>query len=174
MLMAMLEAGGLPLVIDGIRTADEDNPKGYYELERVKELDKTGDTSWIVAARGKGLKVISFLLPHLPDSSHYKIIFMHRSLPEVLASQKKMLQRRGEEPGNAGDEEMARLFAAHLEKVEAQLAARPNCDVLYVDHREALGSPNHVASEINRFLGNRLDVEAMVGVVDRQLYRNRA
>ena len=94
MLMAMLEAGGLALVIDGIRTADEDNPKGYYELERVKALDKTGDTSWVAGAHRKGLKVISFLLSHLPDSSDYKIIFVRRSLPEVLASQKKMVPLR--------------------------------------------------------------------------------
>ena len=174
MLMAMLEAGGLPLVIDGIRTADEDNPKGYYELERVKALDKTGDTSWVAGAHGKGLKVISFLLSHLPDSSDYKIIFVRRSLPEVLASQKKMLRRRGEESGDADDEEMARLFSAHLKKVESQLAARPNCDVLYVEHREALSSPSKVANEINGFLNDRLDVEKMVGVVDKQLHRNRA
>ena len=38
MLMKMLDAGGLPLVTDSLRVADEDNPKGYYEFERVKDL----------------------------------------------------------------------------------------------------------------------------------------
>lgn len=174
MLMGMLAAGGLELVSDGVRTADEDNPKGYYELEQVKELDKSKDTSWLKAAQGKGVKIISFLLQHLPEGHPYKIIFMQRSLPEVLASQRKMLERRGEQPGDADDKEMTQLFAAHLEKVKTQLAARPHCDVLYVEHRDTLQEPAKVANAINGFLGDRLDVEAMTRVVDGQLYRNRA
>ena len=174
MLMGMLSAGGLELVSDGVRSADEDNPKGYYELEQVKELDKAGDTLWLAEASGKGVKIISFLLQHLPDDYRYKIIFMRRSLPEVLASQRKMLERRGESPGEADDEEMAQLFSAHLTKVERQLATRDNCEVLYVDHRDAMQSPATVASQINSFLDDRLDVDAMTTVVDQQLYRNRA
>ena len=76
MLMGMLAAGGLETVVDGIREADDDNPKGYHELEQVKELDKGGDTSWLDDARGKCLKVISFLLQHLPSTHHYKIVFV--------------------------------------------------------------------------------------------------
>ena len=174
MLMGMLAAGGLETVADGIRAADDDNPKGYHELERVKELDKGGDVSWLDAAHGKTVKVISFLLQHLPSTHHYKIVFVRRSLEEVLASQRTMLERRGESGGDADDTEMAKMFAAHMTKVERQLAARSNCDVLYVDHRAALQTPRAVASEINRFLGDRLDVEKMAAVVDQQLYRNRA
>jgi hypothetical protein len=174
MLMGMLAAGGLELVSDGLRTADEDNPKGYYELEQVKELDKSEDTSWLTAARGKGVKIISFLLQNLPSDHSYKIIFVRRNLPEVLASQRKMLERRGEAPGDANDEEMAQLFTAHLDKVKTQLASRPECDVLYVEHGDALHDPAKVANQINDFLGDQLDVDAMTQVVDRQLYRNRA
>lgn len=174
MLMGMLSAGGLDLVSDGVRTADEDNPKGYYELEQVKELDKAGDTAWLADAGGKGVKIISFLLQHLPDDYRYKIIFVRRSLPEVLASQRKMLERRGEQPGEADDEEMARLFSAHLDKVQMQLASRANCEVLYVDHRTTVESPGTIATQINTFLGHRLDVDAMTRIVDEQLYRNRS
>ena len=174
MIMGMLSAGGVPLVLDGVRTADEDNPKGYYELERVKELDKTSDESWLADARGKGLKVISFLLRHLPDAYDYKIIFVRRSMPEVLASQQKMLERRGEHPGDTDDEEMAQLFAAHLDRVERQLAGRSNCDVLFVEHGQTVAAPVAVARQINEFLGGYLDVDAMTKVVDAQLYRNRA
>ena len=174
MLMGMLAAGGLETVVDGIRKADDDNPKGYHELEQVKELDKGGDTSWLDDARGKCLKVISFLLQHLPSTHHYKIVFVRRNLQEVLASQRKMLERRGESGGDASDEEMATMFAAHLTKMERQLAARPNCEVLYVDHRATLHTPREVATQVSRFLGNRLDVEKMTAVVDQQLYRNRA
>ena len=174
MLMGMLAAGGLETVVDGIRVADDDNPKGYHELELVKELDKGGDTAWLDDARGKCLKVISFLLQHLPPTHHYKIVFVRRDLREVLASQRKMLERRGESGGNAGDDDMAKMFAAHITKMERQLAARSNCEVLYVDHHAALDAPRDVATRVNRFLGDRLDVERMIAVVDRQLYRNRA
>ena len=174
MLMAMLDAGGIDLISDGLRTADEDNPKGYYELEKVKELDKTADKSWLEKAAGKGIKVISFLLEHLPDTYQYKIIFMRRELSEVLASQKKMLENRSEQPSDISDKEMAALFSTHLEKVYAQLTERSNCDVLYIDHREALNSPEEIATRINTFLENKLDVTAMTKTVDRQLYRNRA
>lgn len=173
MLMGMLSAGGVPLVVDGIRTADEDNPKGYHELEKVKALDKPGDKSWLGEARGKGLKIISFLLQHLPAGYDYKIIFLRRQLPEVLASQNKMLERRGEASGDVSDEDMARMFSSHLTKVEALLARRKNCDVLYVEHREAVENPTQVAHAINQFLGGQLDTTAMATVVDPKLYRNR-
>ena len=173
MLMGMLDAGGVPLMADGLRTADEDNPKGYHELERVKSLDKPGDKSWVEEAQGKGLKIISFLLQYLPEDFDYKIVFLRRSVPEVLASQKKMLARRGESVDDIGDDEMARMFAAHVTKVERWLAQRPNFDVLYIDHSDAMRVPAKVAESINRFLGGQLDTEAMAAVVDPTLYRNR-
>ncbi len=91
MLMGMISAGGLEEVVDGIREADDDNPKGYHKLETVKDLDKSGDTAWLDDARGKVVKVISFLLQHLPATHHYKIVFVRRSLPEVL-------EKRGAQP----------------------------------------------------------------------------
>ena len=144
-------------------------PLGYIFLD----LDKTEDTSWLADAGGKGLKVISFLLQFLPESHHYKIVFVRRSLPEVLASQQKMLERQGTEEETVDDKEMTKLFTDHLEKVEAHLNAQQNCDVLYIQHRETLNMPKKVAQQVNNFLGGRLDVEAMAEVVDQGLYRNR-
>lgn len=158
---------------DDRRAPDEDNPKGYHEFERVKSLDKPGDKSWVAEAQGKGLKVISFLLQNLPEDFDYKIIFLRRNLPEVLASQKKMLARRGEKIDEVSDDEMAQMFAAHVTKVERWLAQRPNFDVLYVDHRDAVKDPAQVAAAISQFLGGQLDTKAMATVVDPQLYRNR-
>ena len=97
MMMKMLEAGGIPPVTDELRTADDDNPKGYYEFERVKQMDK-GDTAWVADAQGKVVKVISALLKHLPSSHNYQVIFLRRHMSEILASQRKMLIRRGEDP----------------------------------------------------------------------------
>jgi len=174
MLMHMLSAAGVPMVVDGVRTPDEDNPQGYYEFTPVKALDAPGDKEWIAEARGKAIKIVSFFLPHLPEEHHYKILFIKRSLPEVLASQKKMLQRRGEAAGAISDNQMAGIFAAHLTKVESLLASRANCDVLYVEHRQAIEAPAQVAAAINDFLGGHLDTAAMTAVVDHQLHRNRA
>jgi hypothetical protein len=60
MMMKMLAAGGLEPLTDNIRAADEDNPKGYYEFERVKQIEK--DRDWLEDARGRVVKLISALL----------------------------------------------------------------------------------------------------------------
>lgn len=172
MMMKMLEAGGIPPLTDEIRTADKDNPKGYYEFERVKKLDK-GDTEWLPQAEGKVVKVISALLTHLPQDYHYKIIFMQRHMPEILASQRKMLVHRGEDADNMDDERMAELFTKHLRTVEKQMAQQENMQVLYVHFTDTLQDPQTTAERVVQFLGKDLDVERMVGVVDPNLYRNR-
>ncbi len=94
MTMKMLSEGGLELVTDGIRTADDSNPKGYYELETVKELGKTTDLSWLHDARGKAIKVISYLLRFMPQTFNYRVIFMHRNLHGVIAVRNKMRATR--------------------------------------------------------------------------------
>ena len=173
MMMKALEAGGLAIVTDAQRVADEDNPKGYYEMERVKQMDK-GDTAWVADAQGKVVKVISALLEHLPAGYQYRVVFMQRALPEVLASQKKMLERRGEPTDRVSDEEMTRLFTKHLQKVELWLRAQPNFQVLTVDYNRMLADPMPYVRQINQFLGETLDEQRMAEVVDPSLYRNRA
>jgi hypothetical protein len=123
MAMRMLEAGGLPIVTDGLRRADLANPKGYYEFEAVKGLDKQADTAWLADARGKAVKIISFLLTYLPESYDYRVVFMRRDLGEVVASQNQMLDARGEERG-AADDRTSALYAQHLEQVERFLRLR--------------------------------------------------
>lgn len=172
MTMQMLEAGGMSIVTDGVRTPGEDNPKGYYEDERVKELHKEKDKSWLREARGKAIKIISFLLKDLPDTNNYKVLFMHRSLDEVLASQQKMLERTGE-TSETGDERMLELFENHLWKVNYLLRHRSDFEVMDLKYKEIIESPLAQAERIREFLGNRLDVEQMAGAVDAQLYRNR-
>lgn len=172
MMMKMLEVGGMPVLTDEIREPDPDNPKGYYEFERVKQLDK-GDKEWVAEARGKVVKVISALLKHLPDNYQYKVIFMRRAIEETLRSQKKMMVRRGTDSDKVNDAQMAALFQAHLKQVEAWLAKQPNVDVLYISYNEMLTDPTEQAEAVNEFLHGTLDIEKMVGVVDPKLYRNR-
>ncbi len=171
MMMKMLEAGGLDPLTDNIRTADEDNPKGYYELEKVKELKN--DASWMAGANGKVVKVISALLQDLPSDHTYRVVFMRRRMQEVLDSQRQMLIRRGQAPDKVPDEKMAAMFEKHLAKIEEWLAAQPNIEVLYIAYNEILERPAECATVVNEFLGGSLDHAAMVGVVDKQLYRQR-
>lgn len=172
MMMKMLEAGGILPVQDGIRVADTDNPKGYYEFERVKQMDK-GDTAWMADAQGKSVKIISALLKYMPDAYTYRIIFVRRHMPEILASQRKMLVHRGEDADKTDDAKMAALFEKHLAEVENWLRAQPNISVLYVHYSDVLADPVLYAQKINDFCGGDLNVEAMIGVVDPELYRNR-
>jgi len=173
MAMKMLEAGGMETIVDNIRTADEDNPKGYFEDERVKDLAEIEDTSWIRGSRGKVLKVVSSLLQYLPKDNSYRVVFMRRNLHEVLASQAKMLERRGEQ-NTADDDDMLRMYENHLEKVRFQLRFRDWFDVLYLDFADVVADPEKAARQLNEFLGGGLDVEKMAMQVDPNLYRNRA
>jgi len=172
MMMKMLEAGGLPLLTDHLRTPDEDNPKGYYEFERVKQLPK-GDTAWLPEAQGKAVKVISALLEHLPADYEYRVIFMRRDLNEVLASQRKMLIRRGENPDKVNEQELLRLFAKHVRQVLHWLEQQPHMKVLEIPYNALIQDPVPYVRQINAFLGGTLDEDAMIRVVDPSLYRNR-
>lgn len=170
MMMKMLEAGGLPVVTDRLRVADDDNPQGYYELERVKQLEH--DKAWVADARGKVVKVISALLQHLPPEHRYRVVFMRRNLGEVLASQKQMLIRRGEPTDAVPDDKMAAYFTSHVKKVEAWLGAQPNVETLYVSYNEMLAEPTRLAAEVAAFVGG-VDAERMAAVVSGELYRQR-
>jgi hypothetical protein len=172
MAMKMLDAGGVAIVTDGIRTADEQNPKGYYEFEPVKELDKDGDLSWLPGARGKAVKIISFLLTYLPDTFDYKVVFMNRDIDEVLASQNKMIAARGEADATE-DAKMRKAYRQHLEKVDRFLRTRACFATLRVSYKDVINNPAGEARRMNAFLGGKLNVERMATVADRELYRNR-
>lgn len=173
LLMQMLVAGGVEAVSDGQRTADEDNPRGYLELEAVKGLQR--DSSWVSDARGKAIKVISHLLTHLPPSERYCVVFVERDLEEVLASQAKMIARRGQPA--PPEEVVRRAFKNHLAQFDGLAGARPEFDVLRVAYADAVAKPAEVAKRVAEFaggaLGGELDAGAMAAVVDPALYRNR-
>jgi hypothetical protein len=171
LMMSMLQSGGMPLLIDGIRTPDKDNPKGYFEFEKVKQIED--DQAWLPEARGRAVKMIAELLRHLPPAYEYKVIFMRRAMEEILASQREMLFRRGEPTDKVRDEDMARMFEDHLAKVTKWIAQQPHMEVLYVSYNDLLADPRPQTEAINRFLGGQLDVDSMVNAVDPALYRQR-
>jgi predicted AlkP superfamily phosphohydrolase/phosphomutase/tetratricopeptide (TPR) repeat protein len=171
LMMQMLAEGGLPILSDGLRAADEDNPRGYFEFEPVKRLLK--DSKWLFQARGKAIKIVAPLLHALPPNLGCRVILCLRDLDEVLDSQKRMLQRRlpAAEPG---DREMLRAeYIRTLNRVKAMLARRPNTRTLMLDYRMAVSNPCATAEQVNHFLGGGLDETAMVSAVDPGLHRNR-
>jgi hypothetical protein len=171
LMMGMIQAGGMQLLVDGVRTPDEDNPKGYFEYERVKQIET--DQAWVAEAQGKAVKMIAELLKYLPATYQYRVIFMRRNMQEILASQREMLVRRGEPTDRVSDEDIAGMFEVHLEKVQDWLEDQPNVDVLYVSYNDLLEDPAPHARAINRFLGGGLDVERMVETIEPSLYRQR-
>jgi len=171
LMMSMLDAGGMEVLTDDLRTEDEDNPRGYYEFERVKEIEH--DQAWLEEAKGKAVKMIAELLKHLPATYTYKVVFMRRKMEEILASQRKMLIRRGEPTDLVTDEELGTMFAGYLDRVEDWIARQPNMDVLYVSFNDLLDDPAEHVERIAQFLGRSLNVEKMAGVIDSSLYRQR-
>src|SRR5271157_4961579 len=171
LMMQMLDAGGLPVVSDGERKADTDNPKGYLEWERIKQLPK--DPSLIAEAEGKVVKVISQLILSLPADYEYRVVFMQRPLPEVLKSQDEMLRRRGTSDSITDTSAIEEAFQRHLIEVNKWLAGKANVQVSRVHYHRVLREPKAVAEEIAAFLQVPLDIEAMVRQVDGSLYRNR-
>ena len=172
MMMKILEAGGLPPLTDNLRVADLDNPEGYYEFERVKKLSE-GDIAWLEDTQGKVVKILAILLFHLPNTYDYRIIFMRRAMPEILASQRKMLINRGEDPDKISNDEIARLYEKYFRQAYTWLNNQPNVEYLDINYNELVRNPRPQIEEVNKFLGDILDEEKMITVVDPSLYRQR-
>ena len=172
LMMQMIDAGGVHALTDQVRAVDDDNPKGYYELEAVKRT-KT-DPSWLDEAPGRVVKMIHLLLYDLPPDRDYRVVFMKRDLREVTRSQSIMLQRRGTKGAKLTDEQLIKAYENQLARVEAWLAERPNFRVLYVSYNRLVAEPAPAAAEVNAFLGGGLNEEAMVKHVEPELYKQRA
>ena len=169
LMMQMLENGGVEVITDRIRMADIDNPRGYYELEKVKKTKE--DASWLPQARGKAFKMVSQLLYNLPPTEKYRIIFMERDLDEVISSQEKMLRRLGRSADTS--DEMKQSFAVHLQKLQAWLQKQENMQVLRVSYNDLMENPKGQAERVNEFLRGGANVPGMAKTVDPSLYRNR-
>lgn len=172
MAMQMLHAGGVATMTDAVRGADEDNPRGYFEFERVKQLKS--DNNWLDDAEGKVVKIIHLLLMELPTDRPYRVIFMRRDLHEVIRSQAAMLERSGRRGAALAPERLIAVFEGQLRAVAAWLAARPNFEVLFLDHARFISEPAAQAHAINLFLGGTLNEAAMTNAVDPTLHRNKS
>jgi hypothetical protein len=170
LMMQMLDRGGIEVVTDEIRTADDDNPRGYFEFEAVKRTKQ--DPSWLAAARGRAVKLVSSLLYDLPSSESYRVIFMQRDIEEVLESQEKMLQRLGRPA--VPREQIRASFGVHLERLYRWLPKQSNMRTLMISYNRLLADPATDISAIADFLDGRPSAEGMLAAVDPTLYRNRS
>jgi hypothetical protein len=169
LMMQMLARGGLEVVTDHVRTADTDNPRGYYELEKAKSIKR--DASWLPEARGKVVKMVSKLLYDLPASERYRVVFMERDLDEVLLSQEKMLKRLGRSA--APREKMKEWFTLHLQELHQWLAQQKHIEILCISYNDLIERPAGQAELVNIFLGGKGNADRMTAAVDPSLYRNR-
>jgi hypothetical protein len=173
MMMQMLAAGGVPILTDGVRTADESNPEGYFEFEPVKALGQGADTAWVAGARGKAVKVVAPLLRFLPGTSNYRVLFMQRDLDEVIASQDAMLARGGTDAGSVDRAKLKSYWETHLSEVRRLLAKRSMFVTLDIAHGDAVADPVATARRVAQFLDRPMDVDRMAAAVKPTLYRNR-
>jgi hypothetical protein len=187
MMMQMLAAGGMAPVTDGVRTADESNPEGYFELEAVKDLASAGVSpratrapsvqadglAWLANARGKAVKILTPLLQYLPETYNYRVILMQRPLDEVVTSQNTMLARAGEPTDVVPAGNVIAQYETHLRKVQALLASRACFETLTVRYGDVIADPHAQAARVSQFAGGGLAVDRMAAAVHERLYRNR-
>ena len=171
LMMKMLVQGGVESLTDNKKKADDDNKGGYFEYEPVKNLKE--DNSWLFKACGKSVKIISFFLHFLSDDHKYKIIFMRRDMDEILASQTRMLVRRGESTKGPNDEEMKEIYQSHIKEVKEWLSNQDHIESIEISYNKTVRNPDYSVGIVNAFLGGNLDEKAMIRTVDKRQYRQR-
>jgi hypothetical protein len=172
MMMRMLDLGGIPALVDNLRVADEDNPKGYYEFEPVKKTRQ--DPSWVEGTNGKVVKMVHLLLLDLPKDREYRVVFMRRKLEEVIKSQNVMLERKGKSTADLSEQQIIAMFRQQMQQVEQYMKTHPNFKWLDVQYNDLLANPQPWVDKIDEFLGGGLATDKMLEVVDPKLYRQRA
>ena len=123
MMMQLLVAGGIEPYRDELRPPDADNPRGYFEHIRATRLNI--DQSWLPNARGRAVKIVAHLLPQLPPGEEYRVIFLHRDLREVVASQRAMLERLGESGAQLTPGELMGVYTTQMVAVQNWLPGQP-------------------------------------------------
>ncbi|MBW2014856.1 MAG: alkaline phosphatase family protein [Deltaproteobacteria bacterium] len=171
LMLQMLEAGGMEVLTDHIRKADEDNPKGYYEFEKVKAIKR--DVTWLDHVQGRAVKIIYSLLYDLPASKQYNVLFMERHMDEVLASQEKMLKRSGKQTDQRKSEKLKKVFETQTRKLKSWLSNQKSFRIMNVSYNQIIETPVESCTMINKFLEDTLNIEKMAAVVDKSLYRQR-
>lgn len=176
LMMQMLEAGGMKILTDEKRGADEDNPKGYYEWEPIKQIDTIPELLDAQGLDGRAIKCISMLLQKMPPKHNYKVIFMMRPIEELVQSQRKMIDRLVTQGPEADTEQLYRALTAHSNQTRNWLKSAPHMEFIEVDYPTLVKDPAPQISRVVEFLGaERLPkCAAMAEVVDPSLHRKKS
>jgi predicted AlkP superfamily phosphohydrolase/phosphomutase/tetratricopeptide (TPR) repeat protein len=169
MMMQMLVAGGVTPYTDGRRQADEDNPRGYFEHEDAARLHR--ETAWIPQARGKVVKVVAHLLPYLPSGQRYRVVFLHRKMEDVIASQSAMLTRLGRGGARLTSAALQRAYTRQLLEVQRWIQRTPGIEVIAIGYETALADPQGAGARLANFVGEPFDAEAAARAVEPVLRR---
>ncbi len=171
LMMQMLKAAGIEPMTDGKRTADDDNPEGYWEWEDIKVLPK--NPRIIEQTKGKVVKVISALLPSLPRPHRYKIIYMVRPTQQVVDSQLVMLDRQGQK-ARSEKQHLIEVQESHSRQIRQAISKSDRADLLEVSYPDLVADPQAIIEELEKFLGSRFQKSpAVVACVKPKLFRNR-
>lgn len=171
LMMQILQAAGIPLLTDNSRPADKNNPKGYFEFEPVKRIER--DASWFAQAKGKAVKVISHLLMYLPPDFNYFVLFMNRDLDEIIASQNKMLFNLNKSLGRLPYDRLREKYAVHLNQIHHWLALQPN--ILFEDiyFPGLIRNPKNELTKVWCALKPDVPIERVLPVIQPDLYRTK-
>lgn len=170
MLMQILHAGGLPMAYDtSSRPPDDDNPKGYFELEGGKIISRLMDQTFpLDEYKGKFIKITAYGLKFLPPGN-YKIIYSQRNIEEILDSMEKMAKIKDDER-----DDTRTVFTKLNEMIIRLIDEREDIDVLHVNYNSIVTNPEENIKNIYDFLASEdIDFEKMLSVVDEKLYRKR-
>ncbi len=170
LVMQLLRAGGVPCAFDtASRPPDENNPRGYFELEGGKIISRLRDGVFPLADyRGRFIKITAYGMKFLP-AGRYCVIYTERHIDEVLDSMEKMAKIQ-----DADREGTRAAFVKLNEWTRDQLAGRADVRLLLVSYNAIVREPGPEIRRIAEFVGAPgMDEEAMAAAVDDKLHRNR-
>jgi predicted AlkP superfamily phosphohydrolase/phosphomutase/tetratricopeptide (TPR) repeat protein len=176
LMMQMLDAGGMKILTDEKRTADVDNPKGYYEWEPIKQIGTKPELLDEEGFDGRAIKCISMLLQSMPLKHNYKVIFMTRPIDEVAQSQHKMIDRLATTGAELDTEQLRRGLTAHRNETRNWLKSVPHMEFIEVDYPTLVQDPMPQIARLVDFLGAERvpNSTGMAKVVDPSLHRRKS
>jgi len=169
MIMQILRAGDITIAFDTKRQPDENNPKGYYELDGGKIINKLMDGTLILEKyKGIFIKITAYGLKYLPPGN-YKIIYTERNIEEILDSMEKMTGKKDE-----NREETKDVFTKLNNMIKKLIKNRGDVEVLYINYNEIMSNPEKNIEKVVKFLNlSDKDLDKMIKSIDKNLYRQR-
>lgn len=170
LLMQILRAGGIPCAFDtASRPPDDNNPRGYFELEGGKIISRLRDGVFPLADhRGRFIKITAYGMKFLPPG-RYRVVYTERDIDEVLDSMEKMAKVQ-----DADREGTKAAFVKLNEMTKGRLESRPDVELLLVSYNALVREPGPEIRRLADFLGTPgIDEKAMAAAVDEKLHRNR-